>query len=241
MTKWCLPLLLESLHQDIEHRLSTVRRTMGHPGAKGDGSENVWLELFNNYLPERYRAATAHVVDSQGVFSEQIDVVIFDRQYSPFVFQYEKQTVIPAESVYAIFEAKQSMNLSMVKYAQRKADSVRKLHRTSLPIPYAKGTYPPKPLVPIIGGILTLESDWTPALGEPLESQLNANLRGGLLNLGCSASHGYFIYDTDKEQFGLYNEKKAATALLFRLIAELQFCGTVPMIDIQAYGKWLLN
>src|SRR5207247_1078433 len=107
----------------------------------------------------RYQAATAHVVDSKGVFSEQIDVVIFDRQYSPFIFRYEGQTIIPAESVYAVFEAKQTINAAQVGYAQHKVASVRALHRTSLPIPYARGTYPPKPLIQIYGGLLAFESE----------------------------------------------------------------------------------
>ena len=47
----------------------------------------------------RYQAATAHIVDSLGAFGQQIDVVVFDRQYSPFVFKYQGQTLIPAESV----------------------------------------------------------------------------------------------------------------------------------------------
>ncbi len=117
MSEWSLPILLENLHDNIEHRLSTVRKSFAHPRTKGDGSENVWLELFNTYLPKRYQAATAHIVDSKGVFSEQMDVVIFDRQYSPFVFNFEDQMIIPAESVYAVFEAKQSINRGMVEYA----------------------------------------------------------------------------------------------------------------------------
>lgn len=241
MSDWSLPELLQSLHKNIEHKLSIVRKTLAHPGTKGDGSENVWLDLFNTYLPKRYCAAKAHVVDSEGIFSQQQDLVIFDRQYSPFVFHYEEQIIIPAESVYAVFEAKQSVNLDTVKYAQEKVESVRKLHRTSLPIPFAGGTYDPKPLIPIIGGILALESDWTPALGEPLVKQLTGNLNDGLLNIGCAASHGYFFYNKESDSFDTYSEKKAATAFLFKLISELQFSGTVPMIDVQAYGKWLLK
>jgi len=34
-------------------------------------------------------------------------------------------------------------------------------------------------------------------------------------------------------------EGKPATAFLFNLISLLQFSGTVPMIDIQAYARWL--
>ncbi len=33
--------------------------------------------------------------------------------------------------------------------------------------------------------------------------------------------------------------RKPATAFLFKLISQLQFSGTVPMIDIQAYARWL--
>ena len=77
MSEWSLPVLLAGLHDEIERRLDTARRAFGHPGTKGDASEKVWLELFQTYLPKRYQAATAHVVDSKGTFSDQIDVVVF--------------------------------------------------------------------------------------------------------------------------------------------------------------------
>jgi hypothetical protein len=96
-TMWSLPVLLASLHDDIQQRLATSRKAFAHPRVKGDASESVWLELLRRYLPQRYAATTAHVVDSLGNFSEQMDVIIFDRQYSPFIFQYENQTIIPAE------------------------------------------------------------------------------------------------------------------------------------------------
>jgi hypothetical protein len=161
MSTWSLAQLLAGLHQNIEHRLEIARKTLGHAGTKGDGSENVWLELFQTYLPTRYRAEKAHVVDSRDKFSQQIDVVIFDRQYSPFIFDHAGQKVIPAESVYAAFEAKQSINVEVIRYAQEKIGSVRSLYRTSLPIPHAGGTYPPKPLNPVIGGILTFKATGT--------------------------------------------------------------------------------
>ena len=110
MNNWSLSQLLAGLHDDIETRLATARKAFGHPTTKGDASERVWLELLQTYLPSRYKSEKAHVVDSNGVFSDQIDVVIFDRQYSPFIFHYEGQIVVPAESVYALFEAKQAIN-----------------------------------------------------------------------------------------------------------------------------------
>lgn len=239
MSEWSLSQLLSGLHDDIQQRLETVRKSFGHPGTKGDASEKVWLELLQTYLPQRYQAATAHVVDSRGIFSQQIDVLVFDRQYSPFIFHYQGQTIIPAESVYAVFEAKQAINASQVSYAREKVGSVRRLHRTSLPIPHAGGTYPAKPLIPILGGILTFESDWTPALGESLLEALGDGPDGDRLDLGCVAAHGYFSFDQKDGQYAIHSGGKSATAFLLKLISQLQYSGTVPMIDVQAYAEWL--
>lgn len=240
MTTWSLSQLLSELHNEIERKLETCRKTFGHPGTKGDASEKVWIELFKTYLPKRYQSETAHVVDSKGKFSEQIDVVIFDRQYSPFIFFFEDQKIIPAESVYAVFEAKQTINADHVEYAKRKIASVRTLHRTSLPIPYAKGTYPAKPLVPILGGLLTFESDWSPALGKPLYDALCISEQTDILNIGCIAAHGYFIFDQKKGHHNIFDGGKPATAFLLKLISLLQNSATVPMMDIEAYAQWLL-
>jgi len=235
---WSLSQLLAGLHDDIEHKLRTARRSFEHPGTKGDASEEVWLELLNTYLPVRYRAASAHVVDSNRNFSDQIDVVVFDRQYSPFIFNFQGQTIIPAESVYAVFEAKQSINANQVQYAQHKIATVRQLHRTSLPIPYAGGTYPPKKPSHILGGLLTFQSDWRTGLGKHLVDALAVGKEVERLDLGCVAAHGIFGCDAE----GCYTftpEGKPATSFLFELIARLQNTATVSMIDIRAYARWL--
>jgi hypothetical protein len=238
MNKWSLSQLLAGLHDDIENRLSLARKSFAHPTTKGDASEEVWLEMLRKYLPERYQAAKAHVVDSRGMFSEQIDVVIFDRQYSPFIFNFQAQTIIPAESIYGAFEAKQAIYADEVAYAQRKVASVRRLHRTSLPIPHAGGTYPPKTPAHILGGLLTFESEWNPPLGKPLTDALSKGGPDGRLDLGCVAAHGTFGCD-EKDCYTIVPQGKPATALLFELIARLQATATVPMIDIRAYAKWL--
>lgn len=235
---WSIQTLLSELHDDIQERLARARKAFGHPGTKGDASEAVWLELLQTYLPERYQAASAHVVDSAGDFSDQIDIVVFDRQYSPFIFKFQGQTVIPAESVYAVFEAKQSINAEQVNYARKKVASVRALHRTSLPIPHAGGTYPAKPLQHIIGGLLTLESDWNPGMGAPMVKALEQESSDDRLDLGCVAAHG--IFSCNEDGCGTITPMgKPATAFLFELIARLQEKATVPMIDVRAYARWL--
>ena len=238
MTDWSLSVLLSGLHDEIEQKLATARKAFGHPGTKGDASESVWLEMLKTYLPQRYRATRGHVVDSNGGISDQIDILIFDRQYSPFIFDFQGQIIIPAEAVYGAFEAKQSINAAQVDYARRKIASIRRLHRTSLPIPTAMGVLPAKPLQHIIGGLVTFESDWDPPLGKPLLEALVCEEENGRLDLGCVAAHGIFMCDPDGCHIAT-PLTKAATAFLFELIARLQTCATVPMIDIRSYAKWL--
>ena len=75
MSAWSLRQLLAGLHNDIERRLATAREAFAHSVTKGDASERVWLELLRTYLPKRYQAETAHVVDSKGSFRAESDQV----------------------------------------------------------------------------------------------------------------------------------------------------------------------
>lgn len=61
----------------------------------------------------------------------------------------------------------------------------------------------------------------------------------GRLDIGYVASHGHFYYQCQNDQFCFERETKPVTGFPFKLIAQLQFSGTVPMIDIDAYTMWL--
>lgn len=60
--------------------------------------------MLQKHLPHRYQADKAFVIDSNGESSDQIDVVVYDRQYTPLLYNHDGQMFVPAESVYAIFE-----------------------------------------------------------------------------------------------------------------------------------------
>ncbi len=238
MSDWRLDTVLSELQKGIQEELGRARASFGHPVTKGDASQNVWLDLLKEYLPKRYETTSAHVVDSTGQFSEQLDIVIFDRQYSPFILNWKGQKIVPAESVYAAFEAKQSINAGVVDYAMGKMASLRKLHRTSLPIPTASGTAPAKVPSRFIGGLLTFESDWKPPLADPLSRALATGDDNRRLDLGCVAAHGIFMCSSAAPP-KITVDGMPATAFLFELIARLQEIATVGMIDVRAYARWL--
>jgi hypothetical protein len=165
--------------------LTTNRKAIAHPGTKGDAAEVHWLKMLEDYLPARYCATKAFVLDSNGDLSEQIDIVIYDRQYSPFLFNQDNVRYVPAESVYAIFEVKQTLNLANLRYSAEKARSVRRLYRTSAVIPHAGGKYEPKPPPRILAGILCLENEWTSSLEKHFRGELGTFGPEGIIDLGC--------------------------------------------------------
>lgn len=238
MTEWSLPELLLRMHKSVHLGLDTARAAAGHPVLKGDAAEAVWLETLSAYLPARYTAQRAVVVDSKGNFSDQIDIVVFDRQYTPFVFFQNGLSVLPSESVYAVFEAKQTVGSAEVKYAKSKVASVRRLHRTSLPIPTANGEAKAKIPHRIIGGILALESSWAGRMDSSLLRSLSDDDDDRRMDIGCIAQHGIFTANTDWTYSVEYNAS-AATLFIFELIARLQLLATVPMIDVRSYSRWL--
>ncbi len=234
---WSLPLLMEGLHERVERDLRLARELIGHSGGKGEASQNVWIKLFESYLPERYQARSATIVDSEGRFSDQIDVVISDRHYSPFLLHADGQAVIPVEAVYAVFESKQELQGELIRYAQNKAASVRRLQRTSVTVPTISGPFVKVPQ-PILGGFLALESQYSKSLTGTMVKALKQDQDMGRLDLGCIAALGTFGCG-GVDSVTAKEDKHAATSFLLELMSRLQACGTVPAIDYRAYAKWL--
>ena len=74
--------LYDGMQQEMEAGLKTGASVLMHPGMKGDDTEDNWREWLMAYLPNRYAVAKGVVIDADGNESEQIDVIIYDRQYS---------------------------------------------------------------------------------------------------------------------------------------------------------------
>jgi len=178
------------------------------------------------------------VIDSRGECSEQIDIVIYDRQYSPFLYNQANQRYVPAESVYGVLEVKQDLSREHVHYAGQKAASVRRLYRTSAPVPYVEGIAAPRPLPRIVAGLVTYQSSWTPPFSDPLRDALAGLATEHQLDLGCALLHGAFEvrYPAPGEAALVVAEgRRSLVQFLMRLLKQLQALATAPAIDYEAY------
>lgn len=211
-----------------------------HQGDKGEVNEQYFIDFLRRYLPNRYTVDKAMVIDSLGATSDSIDVVVFDRQYTPTLLDSEKHRYVPAESVYAVFECKPTINKTYLNYAAEKAASVRRLHRTSIPIPNASGApYPPKLPHDIVAGILAIDVDWADGLDSSFEENFWTLRDKFALDCGFAAKGASFdVFNEDRSlTFGPANNSLAYFA--FRLLSRLQACATVPAVDWSAYASQL--
>lgn len=258
--------LFNGLQKQMEVQLNTNRDNILHPGTKGDSLENVWIEWLKKYMPNRYCIDKAIIIDSDGNLSDQIDLVIYDQQYTPFVFTQNGVHFIPAEGVYAVFEVKPDLegsttadkeSMSYIEYAGRKIESVRALKRTSAKIIDRGESRPPRSLTKIIGGILTSVNSYSKK--ETIEKHLKSLIELKTIDMGCVVEFGSFYIDyngaenkeildpneriTEYYKNRVFNkitfsERENSLVTFFLQLSRYlqQTVGTVAAIDFSAYA-----
>jgi hypothetical protein len=258
--------LFNGLQKQMEVQLNTNRDNILHPVTKGDSLENVWIEWLKKYMPNRYCIDKAIIIDSDGNLSDQIDLVIYDQQYTPFVFTQNGVHYIPAEGVYAVFEVKPDLegstssdgeSMSYIEYAGRKIESVRALKRTSAKIIDRGESRSPRSLTKIIGGILTSVNSYSK--NKTIEKHLKSLLDLKTIDMGCVVEFGSFYIDyigAEKKEITdpnerikdyyknrsfnkiTYSERENSLVTFFLQLSRYlqQTVGTVAAIDFSAYA-----
>jgi hypothetical protein len=258
-----LKYLFAGLQDQMVAQLNTNRDYIKHPGSKGDALENAWIDWLRKYLPNRYSVDKAIVIDSLGNTSHQIDIVIYDNWFTPFIFSQNGFHYIPAEGVYAVFEVKPDISDSSegktnIAYAAEKIESVRILKRTTTSIISVGQRQEPRGLTKIVGGILTSTKSGAKNNNTTIIKHLSEQKGFKSLDFGCIADYGSFYVDYEKEEnilikdfderyFDYYNGRefkevvfsKAENSLVtffMQLTRYLQQAiGTVQAINLQSY------
>lgn len=218
-----------------------ARGVTGHPTTLGDGAEKDWKDTLEKFLPRRFAVNSAFIVDSRGQTSEQIDLVIHDRHFSPLFWTISNTMFLPAECVYAVLEAKPEISKEYIGYAGKKAESVRRLHRTSAPIHQLAQSATPAEPKRILAGIVAAGSGWNPPLGKPLINTLEELDDIQRLDFGCALDSGMFELPEGLSAADLEKSDADVGLAMFatRLVARLNAVGTVPALDYDAYTSAL--
>jgi len=228
----------------LVEQLKLSTQSICHNSTKGTVTEQHFIKFLSRYLPRRYEVSSGIVIDHTGQTSDQIDIIIYDPQYTPTLLDQNGHHYVPAEAVYGILEVKPTINKDYLLYAADKAESVRKLDRTSGEFLHIGGQSKKEPF-DILAGIVAPRVEW--ASGVDSESfcqnvhQLSKD-KNRILNCGIALADKSFDYFVDKEGLNFSpNSENSLAYFIFRLLSKLQIMGTAPAADWRKYAETISN
>ena len=78
-----------------------------HGPSIGGFREEIWKSLFEQIVPKKFSVErSVFIIDSNGHVSNEVDLAIFDEQYTPYIFRYGTLKFIPIEAIAVVIECK---------------------------------------------------------------------------------------------------------------------------------------
>ncbi|MCS7459011.1 hypothetical protein N0M98_02550 [Paenibacillus doosanensis] len=125
----------------VELEKSTVSQLLfkfkKHGSTIGGFREDIWRELFVHMVPKKFVVEqSVFIMDSKGHVSPEVDLVILDEIYTPYIFRKGRLKFIPIEAVAVAVECK-SLSASYdslktwadtIKGLQASRESVARMH-----------------------------------------------------------------------------------------------------------------
>lgn len=101
--------MIRDYHQSLANRIASQLQieTPNHHLTSGTSRELVWLEIFENMIPTKFKVAqSVFLIDSFGNISAEVDIAVYDDQYTPYIFNRGNILYIPIEAVLVVVQSK---------------------------------------------------------------------------------------------------------------------------------------
>jgi hypothetical protein len=123
--------IFDEVSSQMRSEFTKAQSALSHSGLKGQANEDAVRDLLRQYLPKTLDIASGTLVDSNGVQSRQLDIIVSDSAKTPIFFQAGAARVIPVECAYAVIEIKAYLDKTELERAFQNMKSVRSLPKTA--------------------------------------------------------------------------------------------------------------
>lgn len=107
-------------------------KILGHPGEVGTARENVLKKVLRKYIPKRYVVDSGFVVDALDGRSEQMDIVVYEANYTPVFEIVEGKRFFPCETVVAVGQVRTKIgSRNEMRECLNNIKSVKQLDRSN--------------------------------------------------------------------------------------------------------------
>lgn len=227
-------------HSNVLESKSSALNAIHHAGNRGTERENILEEFLTPLLAERFAIGQGEIQATNGTWSKQEDLIIYDRINCPRLFVGHRSQIFPAESVAAVIEVKTRLGSKEIEEAATniaKARSLAKIGKATHIEPGKIAFGSPTPILGILFaydlsiGLDTFRKRWDQAQSSrPSEQRINLTcILGKMVILHIDQT--YRLWDrAGKDLLGRFypidagqDSLLAFTLLLARVLAEFRF------------------
>lgn len=174
---------------------SSALESIHHAGDRGLEREDIVEDFLLPLLPQQLGIGKGEVRATNGNWSKQEDLIIYDRMTCPRLFIGTKSQIFPVESVAAVIEVKTKLDAKTINEASENIAYIRNLEKTGASTHVGAGHISFGPPTPVFGSLFafdlgvsieTLRRSWDAAQSVKLPTQR--------INLACVLGKLVILY-----------------------------------------------
>ncbi len=219
---------------------SLALETVHHDGDRGVEREDLLSELLSPLLPEKIGIGRGEIRATNGHWSKQEDLILYDKLNCPRLFVGSRSQIFPIESVATIIKVKSTLGTKEIKDATKNISKAKMLSKSGMSTHVAPGSISFGQPTPILGCLfaynLSLKQEtfykrWIEfQLSIPSEQRINlvCVLDGYTIISADKIFHLWDNLNNDSINSIMFFESKEDTLMtftlcLFRVLAEYHF------------------
>jgi hypothetical protein len=128
---------LEKVFRAINRKMlidfEEISAAIKHRGAKGRVREQeIVTEYLSKYIPGNIGLANGEIISADGQVSSETDIILFERNTTPYLLTKESYQVLPIECVYGVIEVKSRLDQTQLEDAYSKINRVKRMPKLAL-------------------------------------------------------------------------------------------------------------
>lgn len=125
--------LMSAASHELKASMAASRAAFDHNLTKGEAVEAAVRDFMRTYYPSSVGVGAGQVIDSRGVASTQLDVILYDALRTPLLFSDKggEHQLVPSEGVIAAIEAKMVLKVGDIPKLVNSAQSLKSLDRSA--------------------------------------------------------------------------------------------------------------
>lgn len=138
----------------LQAEVDTFNRLIDHQGEKGRENELSLARVLERLVPSKYGIGSGLLIDSEGNYSKQMDIVVYNNSEEPALLAQTNQVLFPVENVKLCIEVKTTADKQEIEDAVKKMTSIRDLKSTGTHPSFAFVGYQASQMAKTIAGHL---------------------------------------------------------------------------------------